>query len=166
VHPEVAALLEGDAAWREGLEQTTGKRVLILPRPGIHLDRAVVRQADTPEAAERQAAQGDGAGAAIWLDPIRGETLQVPDDDTIDARMLRPVEPPRPGPLGRLWDWLRGRRSAPAAPPAPTDESAPIVLPSRDEPHRSRRRGRMRRGRSGSAMRMRRDGRRDGPLTG
>jgi ribonuclease G len=166
VHPEVAAVLKGDAAWRQTLEQTTGKRVLILPRPGIHLDRAVVRQADTPEAAERQAAQGDGAGEAIWLDPVRGETLQVPDDDTIDARMLRPVERPRSGPLDRLWDWLRGRRSAPAVPSSPPGESAPTVLPPRDESFRPRRRGRTRRGRSGSSMGMRRDGRRDGPLTG
>jgi hypothetical protein len=159
VHPDVAAVLEGDAVWRQSLEQATGKRVLILPRPGIHLDRAVIRQADTPDAAERQAAQGDGAGAAMWLDPIRGETLQVPDDDTVDVRMLRPVEAARPGTLARFWDWLLGRRTAPPAAPAPSLETAPVMLPSRDEPFRPRRRGRGRRGRSGSPAGPRRDAR-------
>mgnify|MGYP001374709446 CR=1 FL=1 len=142
VHPEVAALLDEDAAWRQALEQATGKRVLVLPRPGIHLDRAVVRQADTPEAAERQAAQGDGAGQSIWLDPVRGEPLHVPDDETVDARMLRPmVEAPRPGALARLWDWLRGRRPAPA-PIQPPIEAAPLPMMSLNGPVRLRRRSR------------------------
>lgn len=162
VHPEVAAVLEGDAGWRQALEQRSGKRVLVLPRPGIHLDRAVVRQADTPEAAERHAAEGDGAGEVIWLDPVRGETLQVPDDETVDARILRPWEPPRAGALARFWDWVRGRRPAPAGPPSPRVEAAPVVLPARDESFRPRRRGRIRRSRSGSPMGPRRDGQRDG----
>lgn len=161
VHPEVAALLDRDVAWRQALEQATGKRVLVLPRPGIHLDRAVVRQADTPEAAEWQAAQGDGAGTVVWLDPVRGEALHVPDDDTVDARMLRPVEAPRPGVLVRLWEWLRGRRAA--APDVETPvEAAPLVLPSREEPRRYRRRGRMRRARSGSSLGPRPEPKRDG----
>jgi len=143
VHPEVAAALDEDTSWRQALEQATGKRVLVLPRPGIHLDRAVVRQADTPEAAERQAAQGDGAGDAIWLDPVRGEALQVPDDETIDARTLlrSPVETSPPGALARAWAWLRGHRPEPAPVPPPI-EAAPLPLGSRDGPARSRRRSR------------------------
>ncbi|MHB8731808.1 MAG: hypothetical protein ACYDAB_08465, partial [bacterium] len=142
VHPDVAALLDEDAAWRQALEQATGKRVLVLPRPGIHLDRAVVRQADTPEAAERQAAQGDGAGQSIWLDPVRGEPLHVPDDETVDARMLRPmVEAPRPGALARVWDWLRGRRPVPT-PIQPPIEAAPLPMVSPNGPVRLRRRSR------------------------
>lgn len=141
VHPEVAALLDDDGAWRQALEQATGKRVLVLPRPGIHLDRAVVRQADTPEAAQRQAAQGDGAGESVWLDPVRGEPLHVPDDETVDARMLRPVEMYRPGALARLWNWLRGRRADPAPAPPPI-EAAPLPMVSSNGPLRVRRRGR------------------------
>jgi ribonuclease E/G family protein len=139
VHPEVAALLDEDASWRQALEQATGKRVLVLPRPGIHLDRAVVRQADTPEAAERQAAQGDGAGQVIWLDPVRGESLNVPDDETVDARMLRPMDAHRPGVLARLWDRLRGRRAEPVPPPI---EAAPLPLALPGGPMRPRRRTR------------------------
>ncbi|HEV2281069.1 MAG TPA: Rne/Rng family ribonuclease [bacterium] len=141
VHPEVAALLEEDLSWRQALEQATGKRVLVLPRPGIHLDRAVVRQADTPEAAARQAAQGDGAGESIWLDPVRGEPLHVPDDETVDARMLRPVEAPHPGALARLWNWLRGRRAEPVPVPPPI-EAEPLPMLSPNGPVRLRRRSR------------------------
>ncbi len=146
VHPEVAALLDEDTAWRQAVEQATGKRVLVLPRPGIHLDRAVVRQADTPEAAARQAAQGDGVGEAIWLDPVRGEPLNVPDDETVDARMLRPIEAPRPGPLARLWAWVRGQRPEPEPAPPPI-EAGPQPLISPNGPARPRRRGRGRGGR-------------------
>ncbi|HET7265758.1 MAG TPA: Rne/Rng family ribonuclease [bacterium] len=146
VHPDVAVLLEEDPAWRRALEQATGKRVLVLPRPGIHLDRAVVRQADTPEAAARQAAQGDGAGEAIWLDPVRGEPLNVPDDETVDARMLRPIEASRPGVLVRLWAWVRGRRPE-REPSPPPIEAAPLPLMSPNGPARPRRRGRGRGGR-------------------
>jgi ribonuclease G len=159
VHPEVAAVLEADAAWRQTLEQTAGKRVLILARPGIHLDRAVIRQADTPDAAERQAVHGDGAGAAVWLDPIRGETLQVPDDETVDVRSLRRVEPAPPRRWARFWDWVLGRRPTVQAAPAPSVETAPVMLPPRDQPFRPRRRGRSRRSRSGSPAAPRRDAR-------
>ena len=154
VHQEVAALLEEDVAWRQGLEQATGKRVLVLSRPGIHLDRAAVRQADTPEVAERQAAQGDGAGQVIWLDPVRGEALQVPDDETVDARILRPIVTTRSGILARLWSWLAGRRAeSPAV--APPMEAAPIPLASRDGPRRLGRRGRGGAGRRRRAARDR-----------
>ncbi|HKX18806.1 MAG TPA: hypothetical protein VJT33_12415, partial [bacterium] len=143
VHPEVAARLEEDLAWRQALEEATGKRVLVLARPGIHLDRAVVRQADTPEAAARQAAQGDGAGEAIWLDPVRGEPLNIPDDETVDARVLRPIEAPHLGVLERFWAWMRGRRPE----PAPPIEPAPLPIISTNGPMRPRRRGRGRGGR-------------------
>jgi ribonuclease G len=139
VHPEVAVLLEDDTAWRRTLEQATGKRILVLARPGSHLDRAVVRQADTPEAAERQAAQADGTSQTLWLDPIRGEALHVPDDDTVDARMLRPARAPRPGVLARMVAWLGRRRPVPAPPPP---EPMPLPLPERDRPVRFRRRSR------------------------
>ncbi|HEV2357954.1 MAG TPA: Rne/Rng family ribonuclease [bacterium] len=148
VHPEVAALLEQDAAWRQAVEQGTGKRLLVLPRPGIHIDRANIRQADTPEGAARQAAQADGAGAAVWLDPVRGEVLDVPDDERVDARMLRSTEPRRPGILGRLWDWLRGRRATPAPQPARA-EPVPLSLAPHEDRVRPRRRGRGRRARQG-----------------
>ena len=144
VHPEVAARLEEDLAWQQALEQATGKRVLVLARPGIHLDRAVIRQADTPEVAARQAAQGDGVGEAIWLDPVRGEPLNIPDDETVDARMLRPIEGPRLGVFGRLWAWMRGRRPEPAPPPI---EPAPLPIISTNRPARPRRRSRTRGGR-------------------
>jgi ribonuclease G len=148
VHPEVAALLEEDSGWRETLERGTGKRVLVLARPGIHLDRAVVRQADTPEAAARQAAQGDGGGESVWLDPVWGEPLEVPDDETVDVRMLRVMESRTPGLFGRIREWLWGGRTVEAVTPAPA-ETAPVPLTSRnaDGASRGRRRSRMRRGR-------------------
>jgi len=130
VHPQVASLLTEDTSWREALERSSGKAVLILSRPGIHLDRASVRQADSPEAAERQVAEPDDRRASmIWLDPVRGEGLGVPDDEEIETRPLRAGPPEAAGGLARAWRWLTSflRRGGP--PPALPHPAAPVPPP-------------------------------------
>lgn len=117
VHPEVAALLDRDPSWREQLEQGTGKTVLIRPLPGIHLNRISVVQSDSVEAAERESAvaRRDGQrGEVLWLDPVRGEGLDLPEEERLDARYPGVTPRPSPGPLARLWErvaaWRAGRR--------------------------------------------------------
>jgi len=88
VHPEVAALLDEDAPWRETLAQRSGKTILIRPQPGVYLDRITLLQADSLEAAERQAAAARSNGQRsqkFWLDPVRGEVLDLPDEDAMES---------------------------------------------------------------------------------
>lgn len=116
VHPEVAAVLDEDAHWLLALAQESGKTILIRPRPGIHLDRISLLYADSREEAEQEAldVRQDGKKAEVlWLDPVRGEALDLPDEDTIEQYV--PAEGPaegRSGFLGWLRSWIDTRRAA------------------------------------------------------
>ena len=87
VHPEVAALLDEDTTWLPALAAEFSKTILIRPRPGIHLDRISILQADSPEEALRESleARQDGRkGEVLWLDPVRGEVLDLPDEEELE----------------------------------------------------------------------------------
>ncbi len=86
VHPEVAALLDEDTAWLPALAAESRRTILIRPRPGIHLDRISILQADSPEEDQRESleARQDGRkGEVLWLDPVRGEVLDLPDEEEL-----------------------------------------------------------------------------------
>ncbi len=125
VHPEVAALLDRDTAWQEDLAERSGKAIVVRPQPGMYLDRVNLIQAESPEAAEHQPAAGrrDGQRAqAFWLDPARGEALDLPDEDAFEPAASEGE--PRPGGegiLARAWARLTGRLAGrtPAAPQDP-----------------------------------------------
>ncbi len=110
VHPEVAALLEANASWRDTLAQESGKAILIRAQPGIHLDRMSVIQTDSVEAAEREAAAVhlDGSkGETLWLDPVRGEVLDLPDEDATEPWSAGRAFPLRQGGvLARMRAWI------------------------------------------------------------
>ncbi len=130
VHPEVAALLDQDREWREELAGRSGKAIVIKPEPGIYLDRVSIIQAESPAAAEQELAQGRRNGQrerAFWLDPARGEALDIPEDEALEppAPPARP-RPERGGLLRRAWAWLRGRSSAAAPGGSPVRETPPL----------------------------------------
>ncbi len=116
VHPEVAAVLDEDAHWLPALAQESGKTILIRPRPGIHLDRITLLHADSREEAEQEAldVRQDGKKAEVlWLDPVRGESLDLPDEDTIEQYVPAggPAES-RGGFLAWLRSWIGSHRAA------------------------------------------------------
>jgi ribonuclease G len=110
VHPEVAALLEENASWRDTLARESGKAILIRAQPGIHLDRMSIVQSDSVEAAEREAAAVnlDGSkGETLWLDPVRGEVLDLPDEDATEPWSAARAFPLRQGGvLARMRAWI------------------------------------------------------------
>jgi ribonuclease G len=109
VHPEVAAILDEDSAWRESLVRASGKTILVRAQPGVYLDRMSVVQADSVEDAAGLAgarANGDG-GQTFWLDPVRGEVLDLPNDEARDVPL--PSGAPRSSAAGafrRVWAWI------------------------------------------------------------
>ena len=113
VHPEVAAILAGDARWTDTISRESGKTIFVRSRPGAHLERMDLLAGDSVEAAAiAVASAGNGRGAVDgWLDPARGEVLDVPDGDDGD-----PWPAPDPGGkrgiLGRLRSWWGGRFAA------------------------------------------------------
>ncbi|HLW59720.1 MAG TPA: Rne/Rng family ribonuclease [bacterium] len=114
VHPEVATCLDEDARWREALERESGKVVLVRAQPGVHLERVNVVSAVSAEAAEREAASSlNGRGGPVWMEPSRGEVLDLPDENGTASRGAAP----RRGLLARLRTWWGGvlppRRAAP-----------------------------------------------------
>jgi ribonuclease G len=116
VHPEVAALLDEDTAWLPLLAQASGKTVLIRPRPGIHLDRITILEADSAEEAERESVEGVRNGRkaeVLYVDPVRGEALDLPDEDAVEASVFsESPAPPRWGVFSRLMGWLDSYRLA------------------------------------------------------
>ena len=105
VHPEVAAALGEDGHWREALERETRKTVLIRAQPGVHLERVNLSSAPSVDAAEREAAASrNGGNGTVWMGPIRGEALDLPDEDGVAA----PPSARRRGALGRLRGWWGG----------------------------------------------------------
>ncbi len=109
VHPEVAAVLDEDPAWREALARESGKTILIHPQPGMYLDRMSVVQADSAEAARREAGAARSNGdrrQTFWLDPVRGDVLDLPDDEALDARPAPGVPRSGSGMLRRAWAWI------------------------------------------------------------
>jgi ribonuclease G len=112
VHPEVAVVLAEDTHWRDALAQETRKTILIRPQPGLHLERVTLLSADSAESAERDAvlAQNGGGGAPLWLEPMRGEVLDLPDEDEAEAWPSEASgRPPRRGFLERLRSWWGNR---------------------------------------------------------
>src|SRR5207302_8510169 len=83
-----------------------------------HIERANLSTGASAEAAEQevQAAHNGGDGKHLWLEPMRGEVLDLPEEDGADT----PLPPRRRGFLGRLRSWVGGglgpRRAA--GPPA------------------------------------------------
>jgi ribonuclease G len=114
VHPEVATCLDEDARWREALERESGKVVLVRAQAGVHLERVNVVSAASAEAAEREAASSlNGRGGPVWMEPSRGEVLDLPDENGTASRGAAP----RRGLLAKLRTWWGGalapRRAAP-----------------------------------------------------
>ncbi|TMI79984.1 MAG: Rne/Rng family ribonuclease [Bacillati bacterium ANGP1] len=113
VHPEVAAILAGDARWTDTISRESGKTIFVRSRPGAHLERMDLLAGDSVEAAAiAVASAGNGRGAVDgWLDPARGEVLDVPDGGDGDPW---PAGDPggKRGILGRLRSWWGGRVAA------------------------------------------------------
>ncbi len=113
VHPEVAAVLDEDGAWREALARESGKTILIHPQPGVYLDRVTLLQADSPEAARREAEvarQNGQRSQTFWLDPVRGDVMDLPDEDAREwpaAAAGHRAEGRRGARvLARTWAWI------------------------------------------------------------
>ncbi|HKV45005.1 MAG TPA: Rne/Rng family ribonuclease [bacterium] len=105
VHPEVAACLDEDGGWREALERESGKTVLVRAQPGVHLERVNLVSGASAEAAEREAASSlNGKGGRVWMEPSRGEVLDLPDENGAASRGAAP----RRGLLRRLRTWWGG----------------------------------------------------------
>jgi ribonuclease G len=108
VHPEVAAVLVRDEEWRAALTERSGKAIVVRSQPGVHVDHVTIVQAESPEAADREAARRDGQRKQVfWLDPARGEALDLPDEDRLEpvAPPHMPA-PPQGGLASRAWAWL------------------------------------------------------------
>ena len=109
VHPDVAALLDEDTLWRDTLARESGKTILIRAQSGIHLDRMSILQTDAVEALEREPVSGrpnGDQGEAIWLDPVRGEVLDLPDEDAAESWRDAEASPRQKGVLARVRDWI------------------------------------------------------------
>jgi len=129
VHPEVAALLQEDAEWLQSLGREAGKILVVRARPGMHLERISIAQGDTVASAEaaEEARQDGKRGQLLWLDPIHGEGLDLPDDEPRDwpasaGERLRA----QPGWLARMWRALSGAQRTERAP-----RVEPLVPPAR-----------------------------------
>jgi ribonuclease G len=112
VHPDVAAILAEDAAWTEAISRESGKTILVRSRPGTHLERMDLLAGDSVETAAQEVAvaeNGRGAGHT-WLEPIRGEMLDVPDDGDGGGPAPEPALWGKRGLLGWLRSWWEGRR--------------------------------------------------------
>ncbi len=139
VHPEVARVMEEHAGWLEALGQERGKTIAVRPRPGMHLDRIVVAQGDDLAAAERAATNGQAAKAAqvLWLDPIHGEGLDLPEDELREHAIAGAggSEAAPSGWLGRLWRLIMPgpARRVPRGdgPPAPANPAGAGRTPDR-----------------------------------
>ncbi len=113
VHPEVAAVLDEDGAWREALARESGKTILIHPQPGVYLDRVTLLQADSPASARREAEvarQNGQRSQTFWLDPVRGDVLDLPDEDARETPVMAAGRGEEAhlgtGLLARAWAWI------------------------------------------------------------
>lgn len=109
VHPEVAAVLDEAREWRDQLAQRSGKAIVIRPEPGVYIDRVSVIQADTAAAAEQEAGapRRNGKMQTFWLDPARGEGLDIPEEDQVAPVGLPSAPSSRPaGIVARAWAWV------------------------------------------------------------
>src|SRR5207237_82302 len=64
VHPEVAAILAGDARWTDTISRESGKTIFVRSRPGAPLERSDLLGGDPGEAAGPAAASGGRRGCA------------------------------------------------------------------------------------------------------
>jgi hypothetical protein len=113
VHPDVAAILAEDAAWTDAISRESGKTIHVRSRPGTHLERMDLLAGDSVETAAKEVAlaeNGRGAGHT-WLEPMRGEMLDVPDDGD-GGGPAPPALWGKRGLFGRLRSWWEGRIAA------------------------------------------------------
>jgi ribonuclease G len=83
VHPEVEAVLRQDGdGWMRQLEDSTGRRLRVRGRDGMHLERLRVIEASTVEGLDEAARKGDGE-QIVWVDhePSDAVPLGEPDED-------------------------------------------------------------------------------------
>jgi len=81
VHPDVAALLQDDAAWLQALGEQAGVTIVVRARSGMHLDRIEIAHGDAAATTGVNGQQDGKRGQAFWLDPIHGEGMDLPEDD-------------------------------------------------------------------------------------
>src|SRR5437588_1606711 len=105
-HPDVAAELTRDERGKDALARESRKTIVIRAQAGIHIERANHSTAASAEAAEQeaQAAHNGGDGTHLWLEPMRGEVLDLPEEDGADP----PVRSQPRGLLDRLRSWVGG----------------------------------------------------------
>jgi ribonuclease G len=83
VHPDVeAALREDGDGWMRQLEDSSGRRLRIRGRDGMHLERLRLVEASTVEGLEEAARKGEGE-QMVWVDHEPSDTVPVaePDED-------------------------------------------------------------------------------------
>ncbi|MDQ7849242.1 MAG: Rne/Rng family ribonuclease [Armatimonadota bacterium] len=84
VHPQVHALLARDGdAWLHQLEESSGKRILLRPRDGLHLERITVTEAAEAAALEREEALvGAGRRTQLrWLEEEPEEAVELAEEE-------------------------------------------------------------------------------------
>jgi len=112
VHPEVAAVLAGDPGWTEAVSRESGKAILIRSQVGLHLERVSLVAGESLEAAQELAVAENGKGAsAAWLEPMRGDPLDVPDEGNGEVWPAPPAALWGRGLIGRLRSWWEGARA-------------------------------------------------------
>ncbi len=114
VHPQVHALLtrEGDA-WLRQLEESSGKRILLRPREGLHLERITVTEAAEPAALEREEALvGAGRRTQLsWREEEPEETVELAEEEEEEyERAALAGAPSSGGILARLRQLFAVRR--------------------------------------------------------
>ena len=84
VHPQVHALLaRDDDRWLRQLEESSGKRILLRPREGLHLERITVTEAADAAALEREEVLANtGRRTQLrWLEEEPEETVELAEEE-------------------------------------------------------------------------------------
>jgi ribonuclease G len=117
VHPQVAGVLFRDGAgWVRALEESSGKRLRVRGREGLHTERVNIAEAGDVAELEAMPATG-GKRLQFWMDREPGEVLSLAEPDPAYEMALAMVEgqsapePPRRNGLvsrmRRLFGWRR-----------------------------------------------------------
>lgn len=115
VHPQVAgALLRDGAGWVRALEESSGRRVRVRGREGLHLERLNVAEGESLKDLEASPPEG-GRRLQFWMDRGSSEVLSLaePDPDYELALALAEQQSAGDGKKGivrRVLGLLRGRR--------------------------------------------------------
>ena len=106
VHPQVAgALFRDGAGWVRALEETSGRRVRVRGREGLHIERVNVAEFDSPE--EMEKAPAGGQRVQFWMDREPGEVLSFAEPDPAYEMALALAEMPQQQSEGLLTKVLR-----------------------------------------------------------